>query len=319
MAAIRPSRKPNGKSLCLQATASLKWVTANIERFAAFPSHEESDSKTVGSFAELAIVYAYAEAWREQLAERVPLGRYLPTWRTLIITQCEREEYAEMARKSPLMAYYFLLPYLMLRTTGYRSPYYEQTLRFARRWGYPMASETVPYRILDRHFFFWKSGYSRREPKWYELYRHTALGNRCSPAYMDVESAYSVTHTIFYLTDFGNRPAPLPVKDIDYITHLLDPLLVHYWRVGNWDLIGELLVAMNCVSHSGSIVSEAAAHAFVQVWRPDGMVAANVVSAAALLSTGGLGLDELHFRSCYHTTLVALLYAFTALRCRRRC
>src|SRR5882724_10461218 len=181
MAAIRTFRNPNEESLRLQTTTSLNWVTANLDRFAVLPFREASDSKVVGSFAELAIVYAYAEAWREQLAELIPLGRYLPAWRTLIITQCEREEYAEMARKSPFMAYYFLLPYLMLRTTGYRSRYHEQTLKRARRWGYPMASETVPYRILDRHFFFWKSGHSRREPNWYELYRHTALGNRCSP------------------------------------------------------------------------------------------------------------------------------------------
>jgi hypothetical protein len=297
--------------LATDASSSLDWVTANLSRFA--PDLDRVNT-TLSTFGEFAILYAYAETWRSRLTKHVPLDRHLPAWRQLIVSQCQAPAYVESARKQVSIAYAFLVPYLVLRATGFRSSAHEHLLRRMQWWGYPAVSETVPYRLLDREFFFWKGGYAREEPNFYQGYRDTTLGQRCSPVHLDLDSAYSVTHTLFYLTDFGSRPLVLPVSEMRYVRGLVNALLVHYGRVGNWDVLGELLMVVPSIGGCNTTVYEWAAGVFAGVRRPDGSVPANGEAATALLDASESTLDELSFRHCYHTTLVALLYYLATLR-----
>jgi hypothetical protein len=297
--------------LAADASASLDWVTVNLPRFT--PDLDRL-STTLGTFGELAILYAYAEAWRSALADHLPLDRHLPAWRRLIVSQCQAQGYVESARKQLCIAYAFVLPYLMLRTTGYRSSEYEHLLRRMQWWGYPAESEAVPYRVLDREFFLWKAGSTAAEPNWYSRYRATTLGMCCSPVYLDLESAYSVTHTLFYLTDFGGRPLTLPTDELRYIQRLVTALLVHYGRVGNWDVLGELLMMVPSVGGCNATVYEWAAGSFARARRADGTVPGNTSVATTLLEASESAIDDLCFQHCYHTTLVALFYYFVTLR-----
>jgi hypothetical protein len=297
--------------LAADASSSLDWVTANLPRFAPDLDHV---STTLSTFGELAILYAYAVAWRGRISQLVSLDRHLLAWRQLIVSQCEARAYVELARKQVSIAYAFVVPYLMLRTTGYRSSVHERLVRRMQWWGYPEGSEAVPYRLLDREFFFWKGGYASEEPNWYQRYRATTLGQHCGPVYLDVEAAYSVTHTLFYLTDFGSRDLALPTSDRPYVRSLVNALLVHYSRVGNWDVLGELLMLVPIISACNTTVYEWASEAFASARRADGSVPANRQAAAALLDASDSTLDELSFRHCYHTTLVALLYYLATLQ-----
>jgi hypothetical protein len=175
----------------------------------------------------------------------------------------------------------------------------------------------VPYRVLDREFFFWKAGCARREPNWYHRYRATSLGTQCCPAYLDLESAYSVTHTLFYLTDFGGRPLMLPDRDTRYIRRLVGALLVHYVRAGNWDVLGELLMLVPSVGGCNSAIYGLAAEAFARARRADGALPANTSAATAVLEASESERDDLCFQHCYHTTLVALFYYLVSLRSGR--
>src|SRR5216683_1909756 len=213
--------------------AGLNWLTQNLEHFSPWREGKLTD-KGLQAFAELSILYAHLEQWKARsLCQQLSLDNSLVTWRKFILDHCEYQPYAEVARKRPALAIYFLLPYLMLRTGGYTSCYYEDTLRRLERWGYPRATEVVPYRFMDQQYFLWKSGYLSREPKWYKLYRDTILPHVRSSVYIDRDAAYSITHTIFYLTDFGNRPAPLSEREIRRILDLVKSLLIHYWRLFN--------------------------------------------------------------------------------------
>jgi hypothetical protein len=300
--------------LAADASSSLDWVTANLPRFA--PDLDRV-STTLSTFGELAILYAYAEAWRGRLAELVSLDHHLRAWRQLIVSQCEAQAYVESARKQVSIAYAFVVPYLMLRTTGYRSSAHDRLVRRMQWWGYPAGSEAVPYRLLDREFFLWKGGYLRDEPNFYQLYRETTLGQRCSPVYLDLESAYSITHTLFYLTDFGSRRLALPPRHMRFIRSLLDALLVHYSRVSNWDVLGELLMVVPVVGGCNTTVYDWASEAFASARRADGSVPANREAATTLLDASESTRDDLSFRHCYHTTLVALLYYLATLRSAR--
>jgi hypothetical protein len=268
----------------------------------------------VKAFAELAILYGCLQEWQPHLGKCLALRQDLVQWRDFVLRHVESPEYAQIPRKHLTHAFYFLLPYLLVRATGYRSWYHEDTLRRLGESGYLTSTELVPYRVLDRLYFLWKSGYFDREPHWHSLYRQTFLGQRwrCS-VHIDREAAYSITHTLFYLTDFGNRPAPLKAREIERIWALVESLLIHYWRLCHWDLVGELLIALNCLDRRQSSFYAGAARALRHAVRGDGAVPADAIALRSVGSTQGDEQADVVFRSCYHATLVNVLYGCTAL------
>jgi hypothetical protein len=296
--------------LCLRAADAVEWLTANLDRFSPVSDGRLSKSG-LQAVAELAILYSHLASCASPAT--LPLRGSLPVWRAFLVERCEANFYAERVRRDPLRAYYLALPYLMLRAGGYRSPQYEDALRQMRRWGLPEATEVVPYRRLDRRYFLWRSGWARQEPNWLRLYRDTGLFRWRGSTYVDEEGAYAITHTLFYLTDFGRRPLPLSEAAAERIVALVESLLVHYWRLSHWDLVGELLMNLECLDRRGSVFYAGAARAFLRAWRRDGSVPPSPAAIMDLRSAAPSERPSLAFRSCYHTTLVGVLYASTAL------
>jgi hypothetical protein len=220
----------------------------------------------------------------------------------------------QLPRKRRAIALAYLMPYLMLRRTGYRSAYHEETLRLLRRWRELRSVELVPYRVLDREHALWASGWTRAEPDWYRLARATALSRCVDPLGFDDDAAYSVTHTIFYLTDFGNRPSPLSASALEAAVDTLEHLLLHYWRKGHWDLVGELLASLNCLAACGSPIYGGAASAYHSAWRVDGMVPPKRQPAEAEKDERREHKRQRLFRLSYHPTLVAVIYCATAMK-----
>jgi len=106
----------------------------------------------VQAFAELATAYAYLDDWgaRGLCAALPQLSESLTAWRSFIVDLLDQPEFAEMPRKFPAQGHIFLVPYLMLRTRGFRSDYYEASLGRLETLGYLILPEAVPYRDLDR-------------------------------------------------------------------------------------------------------------------------------------------------------------------------
>jgi hypothetical protein len=299
----RARRSNRFRQLQGRARRSLHWLSRNLEAFSPRPGGLPEDWR-LKAFGELALVYAYLQEWRPPA-----LREHLPVWRTFIIEHLEDPAFAQLARKRPAIAFAYLIPYLMLRATGYRSDYHEETLRLLRRGNLLRAAEVVPYRALEREHALWKSGWTRDEPRWRHLARATVLLQCNNPAAWDDEAAYSVTHTLFYLTDFGNRDAHLSQSERDRAVDTVECLLLHYWRIGHWDLVGELLVNLNCLRNGGSPIYEAAARAYHAAWRDDGTVPATQKAIRA----APVRKEADPFRLRYHPTLVAVLYCATAI------
>jgi hypothetical protein len=255
------------------------------------------------AFGELALVVTYLQQWGHLRGHRS-----LRRWRAFIADHLDDRVYGELARKQPAVAFAYLAPYLMFRSTGYRSPYLEDTLRLFVRRGFLAAQESVPYRVMERAHALWKSGYLPAEPKWRRLARPTALLKRGNPLAWDDDAAYSVTHTLFYLTDFGNRPGPLTKVEADHAVRIVECLLVHYCRIRHWDLVGELLINLNCLPSARSLIGEAAVRRYRSAWRKDGAVPPLGPRPPGLRDGEG---PRDPFRRYYHSTLVAVLFCAT--------
>ena len=297
-------------TLQAQGGRSLDWLSRNLDRFAPLAGGRPDEFR-LKAFTELAFLYSYLHQWPD-----LTFGDAVRPWFGFIEAWCAVPALAQMPRKQRNVALGYLLPYLMLRATGYRCDYHEETLEVLQRSNDLKPVELVPYRALEREHALWRSGLLRREPAWKRLADATLLRRPPSPLGVDDEGAYAITHTLFYLTDLGNRPAPLTPEQRQDAVDLVETTLVHYWRIGNWDLVGELLTNLNCLDAGASAIYAGASSAYVQAWGTDGAVLAKRLAPDS--DQGTVTSDEDTFRARYHPTLVGVLYCATALNGIRR-
>jgi hypothetical protein len=217
----------------------------------------------------------------------------------------------ELPRKRPLGAFPYLLPYLILRRRGWREAYWEETLAWLMTQGLPYGAEALPYRRLDVAYFLNAAGvdpclFGGCQPvgSLSQLYHETFAARERNPISVDVDASYAITHTIFYLSDFGRLRPRLPDEDVDRLRALLASLTLHAWRTGHLDVLGELLFCVRVLGSSDPVVALAERH-FDEVRTAEGYVPATA-DRRALLTHQSPNSEEV-FTACYHTTLVALL------------
>ena len=297
------------------ANAGLDWLSQNIDQFS--PLAKLDSTPNIKPFAELAILYERLHSVRKDpLALRLGLPRHLRRWRRFLFDHCEDRAFAELPRRMPSYAYAILLPYLALRSTGYRSSFQEETLHLSWARGFLFSVEEVPHRVLDREYFLWKSGFRRNEPDWLKLYGNTVLAAAPDALHIDKEATYAITHTLFYLSDWGRRLPPFQEAETARVTSILDCLIVHYWRLRHWDLLGELLANRLAMRARRSRLEAGAATAFLKAWRRDGCIPGEGTEIEGLEKAPASEHESIIFRECYHTTLVGILYCVSALQSR---
>jgi hypothetical protein len=75
------------------------------------------------------------------------------------------------------------------------------------------------------------------------------LAHQLHPAWMRREDGYAATHTIMYLSDFGNRGLPAQIS-IPVVDFFLEHGIVWCLGSSDWDLLGEILIASMCAGRS---------------------------------------------------------------------
>jgi len=268
---------------------------------------------SVKRLAELALACILLESWSQSVCPAPcalcgEFGRALPRWRRFLIEQCEDQRYAEYARKVPARGLDALLPYLALRSGGYRYDFHEESLRRLESSGLLDLREREAYRFLEAQWILWRAGWSVAEPDWKGLFMRTSLARRRRLSYIDTISVYAATHSVFYITDFGDRALGELADLRGEVTEFLTCSLVHYWRLHHWDLVGECLLALACLNTERRSLAVAAEGALARRWWEGRLPATSRDEEACRQSETTLGAEE-RFRSCYHSSLIGILVA----------
>ncbi|HEX8811572.1 MAG TPA: hypothetical protein VF742_06230 [Terracidiphilus sp.] len=275
----------------------LAWMTDHLELFVPDDPYNPENIKAL---AELSILFGCLTGWRSGNRSEIVAAK-LGEIESVLVPFLSEPRIAEWVRKLPTYFSPYLVLYLPVRSTGIRIPSMEDALKPLRRAGYPQGLEMTPYRELEINYMCWKGGVSRKPPAWSALYRQTTLARARNPVYFSAPEVYSVTHTLFYLTDIVG-PAKISISDRQRAISVVEPLLLHYWRKPDWDLTSELLLNLIALDRFETSLFCAAFRAIQENWRTDGILPG---PSFADLAPDPSRRDI--FDHCYHTTLVGLM------------
>lgn len=268
------------------------WITEHLASFIPPDFKNPNDLKPISELSLIySTVFAHSPKHRQQVLK--PVGLFL-------LDFFRDASLAQYARKSPSLYNPYIMGYLPLRVLGYRLPYYEEAISYVRRSGYPGALELVPYRALELEYIMHKAFRPRGRRTLLRKAAHTVLWRCKSPVYLTLSEVYSVTHTLFYLSDFGSASLPLDSEQHRRQLAITETLVVDFWRRRNWDVTAEILLNLVSLNASDSVLFLECANALLGAWQFDGALPGPTPPDSAK--------DRQEFDSCYHTTLVGLLF-----------
>jgi hypothetical protein len=284
--------------------AALDWVRQNFEHF---KPQTHSDPKRVGfvtkAAAELAMICG--------LATTTELGTRATPYRELAGRVWE-----DIFRNDAVQDYLILSPgdvpslgfYGSMRQCGFEDLRYREQIVRILDSGYPRAIERPPSSELDFVFSLRLAGFDA--PDMEGVYRRSMLAHHPPPHALTTNDVYTITHAIFFSTDFGrSNPGFFTSADRHNFTTAHPRLTGYYLRSNDWDLTSELLITL-CATGTRSQIVPTAWEILSGAQNPDGsyMGPSNGKPAADLSSDP----EWIAFRDNYHTTLAVLLALVTA-------
>jgi hypothetical protein len=137
------------------------------------------------------------------------------------------------------------------------------------------------------------------------IYPRTLLARRPEGP-IGTAAYYSITHAVYFLTDFGNRPHALDPESRAYLGHSCPRWMDKSLRVPDYDSYSELAFALTCIgNHERDVEVESV---LSEAQRPSGMVPGPPKERP----NDAEGLGPPAFRRNYHCTLAAMLASFGA-------
>ncbi|MGW2302938.1 DUF6895 family protein [Streptomyces sp. NPDC001809] len=299
------------------SAGALDWLVGNLDHFDPFPatvpSAHHARAKAALELGLLCHRAARPDDAPDPLAPATALVRKL--W--------QDPDFPRLFEDSPAYASTYRLVYAALApdgidTTPCRQALAELDPAFLRPEG------KSPYLRVEVRYYADKAGIRHGIEPYAELLPRSPLlafraaappaaGGPAAP--LTVPQAYALTHTAFYLGDFGRTDPGLSGTDLAHARSLTHAMLRHCVAEDLWDLAAELVLTQFVLGEDPlrTPAGNAAVESLARAQRPDGAMPGR---SAALAAAQGAPAGEF-FRSAYHTTLVTALMASIVTSPRR--
>jgi Domain of unknown function (DUF6895) len=296
---------PAARPLDPLARGALQWLVVNVDRFSPLGGgNEREDAEKHKAFIELAVL-----VWRlgrePALADNRELGRLLQFIAAVFAIEPFRER---LIRVDDLFVVYALI-YAVLQEAGLVDDPNElhRMQRFVDN-STVQVSERSPHRMLEVRQVLDAAGLRHSLPSFDVLASRTILGQPISLVRATEHDAYSITHDVFYLSDWGCAPVRgLSDATLRRTASTVDELLGMYIYARHWDLVGELLLAVRFLGHTSSDFYRSGRRALHDAQLTGGVVPGPAYDAAEADALEEDARRDYAFKECYHPTLVAAL------------
>jgi hypothetical protein len=169
--------------------------------------------------------------------------------------------------------------------------------------------ERVPYRALEVRHILDVGSFRHSLPSYSALCRSSMAVKPLNVIYMTDSDAYSITHALIYLSDFGSRPIPaLRPAELKRLRWTLEHLLGMYIHKRDWDITGELLLSCQAVDWTTSDFYALGWRAMLDAQQLDGAFPGPTFKQEDMEGLDEGKRREYLFKQDYHTTLVAALF-----------
>ncbi|MGI5229705.1 DUF6895 family protein [Actinoallomurus sp. CA-142502] len=286
------------------SAGTLDWLGRNLDYFDPYSENARSSAHgKVKAALELALLchcWTRLDPGDDRLNEPAALIRRL--W--------PRPDFQRLIAAQPDFAPQYGLIYAALAPPGIDDRLCRATLARLAAEGFLSPLGKSPYQRLETRYYADKAGVDHGIEPYEELFEQSPLvkppvaAPAPSGAPLATQDAYAVTHSSFFLSDFGRR-SPGPAHALARAEEVTGRMLDHCVRRDRWDLTAELVMTWFCLGHDplGTPSGVAAIECLTRAQRPDGAIPAR---SAELRAAGPLSAGE-SFRKAYHTTLVTAL------------
>lgn len=145
-----------------------------------------------------------------------------------------------------------------------------------------------------------------------EIFDRTWL-SKCHPPWTITDpAAYGLTHTAFYMTNYGVGTSLLPSRVSNYLLENCLPWTRMYLNEGNFDLAAEMIMTRCCIQSPLQNDEKSIAIDFLTARMDDGAFPCPPYGALSLLF-GENDPSRRHFLLHYHTVLVTCMAAAMAI------
>lgn len=179
-------------------------------------------------FSELCIFFNYTEkkAKIENHTDYQTLKEYL-------ITETNKIS-ADDVFKNLYTAYHVILPYTFIRKYK-KFEHLEKCLDIICDNRF-MSSEIPPHRAMEWDYMLYNLGRKTQVI----IPKSSILKKTCHLQYIDRDIAYAITHSLFYVTDFGFSLDRPPIKNLKKLKFQLECLIARFYEENDVDLVLEL-------------------------------------------------------------------------------
>lgn len=286
------------------------WLASSLTYFDPTAVSEDDQMFARKALVELALLVAYRIKLDPQ-----PLDQNYRMLLEHVEHIAARPSYHEVIARDHRALLLYGLTYAALLMSGQDDPEYRWIITQAVKFRQPLIYERIPYRQLDLLHFLYIAGIEHDGPKFEDVFPFTLLAGNPNVIELDESDVYAITHSLFYITDFGFRSSAWsPRFNVDEAIELVTALTRRYRLCANADLIAELIASLICLDAPPSVEVREAWDVLYSSQQPDGRIPGppDIVFMSEDDSKDNNAYKE--WQTSYHTTIVVALAALMARR-----
>lgn len=288
------------RDLDRMAAAALGWIRRNMAYLdPASPAELPTTPKVKGTLELALLRMIWARLWPDDpgLAEATALLRKI--W--------DSPGFAKMVAADPAWYRQYGLSYGALAPPGVTSGYHREVLRDLADRGFLEPRRKSPHLHLECRYYADLAGAGHRFSSYAELYAASILARRMAALPVTMQEAVEITHTIFYISDFGFADPGLAERERERQLRMACELTEYCLRCNEWDTAAEFVLTQYCLGGDPmtSPSGVAGIRLLQRLQRPDGALPGRSADRQA----GESATPVEFFRKAYHTTLVTAIVA----------
>ncbi|HET9171175.1 MAG TPA: hypothetical protein VFN97_17180 [Actinospica sp.] len=284
------------------------WLEHNLEHFDPYSGRAASATHVrAKAVLELALLCSCSARLGD------PPGARLAAAAALVHEIWRRPEFLELLDEYPAHADTYSLIYAALAPAGCDLSLRKSALARLSP-GFLSPGGKSAYQCLEIRYYADRVGVRHGIDPYPRLIEQSRMTVVPGEARLTLADAYAVTHSGFYLGDFGRNRSALDGDPLARARALVGAILDYSLRHDQWDLAAELVITQYIlgIEPLGDARGAAAVRRLSEVQRPDGALPGRSPAEAAPRAAS----PARFFAAAYHTTLVTALMALIISRGR---